>query len=323
MDALKFASLLVAEGYRKIDTGVLGLNAYTIYTQGRNHIVGIFNCKKGCLFDGWQLVGIEQDLGIRYGTDEILFVAFSDDAYQTRCALSDDHRHWIYNESMQRVEIFDDQPGEFLNVRQLLEYRKEPVSNIFLSVNNLIILINVIVYIVLATKGDMGNGIYLYSKGAVNPYSLVNNHEYYRLFTSMFLHAGIRHLISNMFVLYFLGESLESVVGHVKYLIIYLGSGLIGGIISQSYYYSIGKMLTPCVGASGAIFGVLGAILWILIISKGRNNKFTLARVIIYILFSIYIGFTSEGISLSAHIGGLIGGFVLAMLLYRKRGIYT
>lgn len=94
-----------------------------------------------------------------------------------------------------------------------------------------------------------------------------------------------------------------------------------GGIVSQLWGLTQGDMYTVCVGASGAIFGVIGAMIWILIRNKGRLEDMRLPRLIIFVVLSIYMGLTTAGVSLSAHMGGLAGGFVLAVLVYRKDGL--
>lgn len=152
--------------------------------------------------------------------------------------------------------------------------------------------------------------------GAYVPY--IEEGQYWRLFTAMFMHAGIRHLLNNMLLLYVLGTSLESLTGPVSYLILYLGGGLLGNIAAWRFYVWSGAAVVA-VGASGAIFAVMGALLWIILRSKGRVRGLTLRQMLIMLGFSLYFGFASAGVSNSAHIGGLIAGFLLGMLLYRKK----
>ena len=195
-------------------------------------------------------------------------------------------------------------------------------QNYVFTVNNFIILVNVVVFAVMALKGNTQNTIYLYRCGGITPESLFEDHQVYRLFTSMFMHSGISHLVNNMIVLYFIGGTLEKYIGRVRYLIIYLLSGLLGGLISQIYYMAMAENVI-CVGASGAIFGAVGAMLTVVVVNHGRVENFTFPRLIIYVVLSIYLGFTSQGVSLSAHLGGLATGFFTALLLYRKRGSYS
>lgn len=191
-----------------------------------------------------------------------------------------------------------------------------------LTFNNLIILINIIIFIIMMFGGNTDSARYLYEKGGAAPDSVINEHEYYRIWTSMFMHSGIRHIFNNMLVLFFMGELLERTAGHIKYLAIYIGSGIIGGVISQLIYYSQGEFYVVCVGASGAIFGVIGAMIYVLIRNRGHVEHLSLSRMILFVILSVYMGLTTTGISLSAHVAGLVTGFIFALILYRKRGFY-
>ena len=115
-----------------------------------------------------------------------------------------------------------------------------------------------------------------------------------------------------------MGNILEKELGHIKYLILYLCSGLIAGIVSQVYYYVCGDLYAVCIGASGAVFGIWGALIWILIRNRGSMEHTSLLRLILCVVLSIGIG--KEGINIMAHIAGLFGGFLLAMILYRRSG---
>ena len=152
--------------------------------------------------------------------------------------------------------------------------------------------------------------------GAYVPY--IEEGAYWRLFTAMFMHAGIRHLLNNMLLLYVLGTSLESLLGPVRYLILYLAGGLIGNIAAWRWYVWENRNVVA-VGASGAVFAVMGALLWIILISKGQVRGLSLRQMLIMLAFSLYFGFASAGVSNIAHIGGLAGGFLLGILLYRKK----
>ena len=83
----------------------------------------------------------------------------------------------------------------------------------------------------------------------------------------------------------------------------------------QGQYYIVS------VGASGAIFGVIGAVVWILIRNKGNWKNISLRRILIYLIISIVAGLFDSGIGLMAHIGGFVAGFIICMVLYRKRGV--
>ena len=188
--------------------------------------------------------------------------------------------------------------------------------------NKAIIAINVLVFVVLEFMGDTESAGFMYEHGAMYPDSVLADGEWYRLVTCMFIHFGVHHIGNNMLILFFLGDNLERALGHVKYVILYLLSGLCGSALSlifmvRSQDYAVSG------GASGAIFGVIGALIYILIRNKGHLEDLTANRLILMAVLSLYHGFTATGVDNLAHVGGLAGGIVLAMLLYRKKPRYT
>lgn len=308
-------------GYEPVQSGTTGV--YTFRHRAGNHIIGVMQCTDENVIAGYKLESLRGNLSVVYGTANVLFVIFTDDPYQINQFIEADSGHWIYNYTEGRLVIYENQPGTFFGAEKLFEpERVRTRQNYVFTVNNFIILVNVVVFAVMALKGNTQNTIYLYRCGGITPESLFEDHQVYRLFTSMFMHSGISHLVNNMIVLYFIGGTLEKYIGRVRYLIIYLLSGLLGGLISQIYYMAMAENVI-CVGASGAIFGAVGAMLTVVVVNHGRVENFTFPRLIIYVVLSIYLGFTSQGVSLSAHLGGLATGFFTALLLYRKRGSYS
>ena len=151
--------------------------------------------------------------------------------------------------------------------------------------------------------------------GAAYPPLILENEEIYRLFTCMFLHFGIYHIANNMLVLFVLGQRLEPVVGKIKFILIYLLGGLGGNIFSfitemKSADYAVSA------GASGAVFAVMGAMLYVVIRNHGRIQDISVRQMVIMAGFSLYFGFTSTGVDNAAHVGGMVCGFILAAVLY-------
>ena len=138
---------------------------------------------------------------------------------------------------------------------------------------------------------------------------LVQAGEIWRLATSMFLHIGIVHLVVNMYSLYIIGKQLESFLGRWKFLIVYLGSGIIGSLLSVVVHSSISA------GASGAIFGLLGSLLYFGYHYRLYLGMVLRTQVIPIIIINLLIGFMVPGIDNFAHIGGLVGGYLLTMVL--------
>ncbi len=196
-------------------------------------------------------------------------------------------------------------------------YSKRSISSYIFTITNLIILINTLVFLIMEIQGSTNDLYYMLDKGALYWPSIEFKHEYYRFFTYMFLHFGIDHLVNNMLVLYFIGDKLERIVGKVKYICIYFGSGLLAGIASLGYNMLKNNNIVSA-GASGAIFGVVGAMAFIVLINKGRIKDFSQGQMVLFILLSLYGGLTSQGIDNVAHIGGLLTGIIFAAVLYRK-----
>lgn len=168
---------------------------------------------------------------------------------------------------------------------------------------------NVIVFLVCTLTDNM-----LYNGGVLfGPYVLERG-EYYRLITSMFLHGGVDHLFSNMLVLVALGEMMEDYYGHIRYGILYLAAGVGGGCASIWYAYYSGNM-HGSVGASGAIFGLIGAVLFLVIVNRGFFSNISITRILFAIGYSIYAGVRSANVDNAAHVGGMIAGFVIAGIL--------
>ena len=136
-----------------------------------------------------------------------------------------------------------------------------------------------------------------------------SNVEWYRLISSVFLHASIIHLICNMYSLYVLGPQLESFFGKVKYTIIFIVSGIIGNLVSLAFI-QIGIV---SVGASGAIFGLLGSLLYFGYHYRVYLSGVIRSQIIPLIILNLGIGFVVSGINNYAHIGGLIGGILISI----------
>lgn len=186
-----------------------------------------------------------------------------------------------------------------------------------------LIVINVAVFLILSAMGDTEDAVFMMNHGGMYEPLIVQEHEYYRLFTSMFLHFGMSHLLNNMVLLGALGWNLELETGKIKFLIIYLVSGLGGNLLSLYYDQSLplGERAVSA-GASGAIFGLMGALLYVVIANRGRLGRLSGRGMLFMIALSLYYGPTSTGVDNWAHIGGLVCGFILSVILYRPGRTY-
>lgn len=178
--------------------------------------------------------------------------------------------------------------------------------------------INVIVFFLLTFQGMTEDPMFMLGHGAMYVPMVLEKGEFYRLFTSMFLHFGFSHLMNNMLTLGLLGWQLELEIGTIKFAVIYLLSGLGGNVLSGLYEFQTADYAVSA-GASGAIFGIIGALLYIAIRNQGRVGNVSGRGILFMIILSLYYGFTSTGIDNLAHIGGLVTGFLCGILLYWKR----
>ncbi|WP_346910142.1 rhomboid family intramembrane serine protease [Faecalicatena orotica] len=180
-----------------------------------------------------------------------------------------------------------------------------------------LIVINVGVFFILSLIGMTEDSMFMLDHGAMFVPYIVSGHEYYRLFTSLFLHFGISHLLNNMVMLGALGWNLELETGRIKFLIIYFVSGLGGNLLSLYLDIKANEMVVSA-GASGAVFGLMGALLCVVLKNHGRVGRLTNRGLLFMVALSLYFGLTSSGVDNAAHIGGLVCGFIAAAVLYRR-----
>lgn len=181
-----------------------------------------------------------------------------------------------------------------------------------------IAVINIAVFLILSFKGMTENADFMLEHGAMYVPYMLEDHQWYRMFTSMFLHFGIEHLLNNMLLLVLLGLNLEIEIGKIKYLIIYFASGMCGNILSVIWDIRSNEYFVSA-GASGAIFGICGALLYVAVRNRGRVGNISGVGMVVMIAVSLNYGLTQGVVDNAAHIGGLIAGFILGVLLYWKR----
>ena len=236
------------------------------------------------------------------------------------------------------------------------EIKKEPVTV-------LLVFINTLIFLVVEFTGGSQNGQHMLECGAAYAPLILEQGQWYRLFSSMFLHFGAPHLINNMLVLFVLGQRLEPVTGKIKFFLIYIFGGLGGNMLSLFFdmYAGNASLSAGASGAvfadeqtdsreelteefdanthnnieenenhedfgsgkaSGAVFAVMGGMIYVIIRHRGRVADLTVRQMLIMAAFSLYFGFASEGVDNVAHIGGLLSGFLIAVILYHPRKIW-
>ncbi len=200
-------------------------------------------------------------------------------------------------------------PGSvFKRFRDMFLYGSAPAATC-------LVLLNIAVFIALSITGSTEDAAYMIEKGALYAPCVFGGNQFFRLFTSMFMHFGIEHLTANMLALYVFGSRVEPALGEKRFLMLYLYSGLAGSSLSLAAAMVTGTD-TVSAGASGAIFGVIGALFSIVIKNRGKFRDITASRAALMIGYSLFLGLTSQGIDNAAHLGGLLVGLLGGALLY-------
>lgn len=208
--------------------------------------------------------------------------------------------------------------GEFQ--REVREENRQELRRMFTPVNTVLVLANVLVFVLLSFLGDTTDAEFMAEHGAMTWDGLALSGEFYRLLTSMFLHFGADHLLQNMLILLVIGCRLERITGKAAYLCIYLGAGLSAGF--ASWFFTLAdNPYTASAGASGAIFGVMGGLLFYILVDlaqrrRGRVEEIGLVGILFMVCGALSYGFFDTGIDNAAHIGGLVGGFFFALFIY-------
>lgn len=179
-------------------------------------------------------------------------------------------------------------------------------KNQFPMITYWLVAINIILYVVPVLFGQYN--------ALINNYSVwgpgIRGGEYYRLFTGIFLHGSILHLLFNCYALYIIGSQIENFLGRFKFLFIYLVSGISGALFSIIFGGN-----TASIGASGAIFGLMGSLVYFGYHYRVYLGNVIKSQIIPLIIFNLFLGFVLSGVDNFAHIGGLIGGTLITIAL--------
>ena len=176
-------------------------------------------------------------------------------------------------------------------------------------VTYILIMLNVLLYVVPILTGTYNT---LLNNFCIYP-PAIRSGEYLRLITGTFLHAGLFHLLFNVYALYVIGTQLESFLGKIKYLICYLFSALTGALLSMVFLKS-----SASVGASGAIFGLMGSLVYFGYHYRVYLGTTLKSQIIPLILINLVIGLMLNNVDVAGHVGGLIGGYLITMGLGLK-----
>ena len=183
-----------------------------------------------------------------------------------------------------------------VETNHILEPKKPIVTSIIIGLLTIIFLIGLF--------GNSDTIVYYFGVNRL----FIRNGGYLRLLTGTFIHVDILHFLCNCYSLYVIGKMAEGYYGRGKYILIYLVSAIAGSLLS----IAMSDELTFSIGASGAIFGLLGSLLYFGYHYRVYFGNVLIKQIVPVIIFNLLIGFTVSGIDNFAHIGGLIGGFLVS-----------
>jgi membrane associated rhomboid family serine protease len=179
-----------------------------------------------------------------------------------------------------------------------------------------LIVLNAVAFLFEISVGDLNDPDVLHRVGALEPYAVVVQGEYWRLFTALFLHGGFTHLLFNLFALYILGPPLERSIGALRFTVSYLISGLASsaGVVGLTLLGFV--QVSQLVGASGCIMGIVGT--WAGFLVRHRHApqaKQRLGNIVMIIVIQVAFDLSTPQVSMAAHLCGLIAGFFLGLIL--------
>ncbi len=336
---MNFEAYFNGHNYTLLPTSVETVQVYYRVGEGRSRVVIMLDMR-------WSTFSVPQFNHIKeqvrgafenrgYTDIDMLTIVMSNGNDVERELINSEKDVWIINVGLGTLAIYEMAPADFDGLRESMESFVFESLNARRQTNNTtqnnrtildiiknkeatfsMVLLNVLVFIGLSIFGSTLDGAYMTRHGALYSSYLITNREYYRLFTCMFMHFGFIHLATNMLSLIVLGGMVEEIAGKIRFLFIYLLSGIVASGVSF-FAQLISENGEVSAGASGAIFGLIGALFVIVIKNRGKYKDLTVGRTGFLVAYSLYVGFTSEGVDNAAHIGGLIAGLILCAILYR------
>jgi len=254
--------------------------------------------------------------GQPYAIDAVIYTRDKEISYDRYYSENSEHNYRKIIVSHSDDILWADENTEFL--KTLIESSDKldaSVINLSSKVTIGLIIINVALFLYSAYKSGniMNIDVYtLYELGAKENYAIASG-EYYRLITAAFLHGGLIHLLFNMYALNALGGIIDKTFGTLRYIFIYMFSAITSSLLSFFMSDSLS------IGASGAIFGLMGAALIFGFKEKNKIGRDFLTNILSVVGINIFIGLTQPNIDNFGHIGGLIGGLIIAFIIYPRK----
>lgn len=285
------------------------------------------NFTDGHIYSSVQLTNIYKEIERKfifngYRNINCHFIIFTDNINRDRLLTDSELSIWFADILLGRIIIYENQPEDFHSIKSELEKiilptQKSIKGNLkFVPIMTIsLIIINIIVFIVMEALGDTSSSSFMEKYGAMSWRLLFEEHEFFRLITCVFLHFGIEHLFNNMITLAVIGNEVEHILGHTKFIIIYMLSGIGASFVSAVYNMNVNhELYIISAGASGAIFGILGSLLVTSLLYRNIRAHINPANIMIIAVLSVLNGYMNYGIDNVAHSGGLLFGIIITFI---------
>lgn len=307
---------LQLRGYQPTSIWGMQVIGYLKKYENATKVFVVVDNTKLRIISGEELAKIEemvrQSLAEEDGELEILFIICTNDI-ERDSYLNLKFTCWYVDTREKRIVVYENQPEDLDGIYGALEesiFKIAPKKKINIPwITILLILANIGVFIWLEINGSTTDSLYMLEHGASYWRLEFNNNEYYRFFTSMFMHFGYGHIINNMISLAIVGMFAEKIYGRWIYLLIYLSTGFLASLISSAYNMITDEFVISA-GASGAIYGIMGAVIAVMLLNRNSRKEMK-ERLIAIICVLIYSSITSVGVDDVAHIAGLILGVLI------------
>ena len=333
---------LVTEGFFPLTSNVSDITAMVKFENNLLNILQIIDYKKELYLDNEQYEEVKKSLKKTFqdkGISEIhiLSLILAENPQKGELLGEDDPFYWQIDVANSELVIEEDKQPDFYGMKMLLQsfldkwkvdptqfdeqeeviqkptvkeklvayFKNAPYVSLFMVIANLVLCFCCI-----------ANPVFFYGKGCVS-LSYVMQGEFYRLLTAVFLHGSVDHYFSNMLLLYFLGDILERRVGRIWFLLMYLLTGVLGNVLSCFHEYITGTYYISY-GASGAVFGLIG-MLFYLVIRRDEKIKISMPAMLFMVAYCVYSSFVGEQVNVAAHLGGLLSGMLLMFVFCLRR----
>lgn len=270
---------------------------------------------------------LERNLLLKgYKNVEILFVISTDSPFSYKSLAEEGLPFWIIDSNAFRIISYTTDDASFDSLRDDIEKHLIPSARKSVSIKSRLMallkkpfitialaVINIMIFVYMDLFCSIIDQAVIKLRFSNEWSSILNHGQYYRLFSSMFLHSDMVHVFSNMVTLVAVGLQLEPALGHIKYALIYLASGIIASATSMAYHCYLGETVFS-MGASGAIFGVFGAYAVYTLFNKAKGQPIPTFKIALAAILILVNGMTSPYIDNAAHLGGILAGSIFSFI---------